>query len=129
MAKKSIGQIRIDLINITESEVRKLVLEIHNELIIRTPIETGWARANWLLSTGSPVLEPVGSKENVETSTRAAGVGAVIGWNFGQGPIYDTNNVPYIRRLNEGSSTQAPEGFVEATIQAKLKKFNRKKFK
>jgi hypothetical protein len=30
--------------------------------------------------------------------------------------IYVQNNASYIKRLNEGSSTQAPAGFVEAAI-------------
>jgi hypothetical protein len=31
-------------------------------------------------------------------------------------PIYITNNAPYIRALNDGSSMQEPAGFVERAV-------------
>jgi hypothetical protein len=39
--------------------------------------------------------------------------------------VVSTNTVPYIERLNQGHSKQAPAGFVEITIEKTLGKFNK----
>lgn len=130
MAKKSIAhEIGIKLVNATEKEARQLVLRIHEGLVRDTPVDTGWARANWLLAIGAPILKPAGSKDKLNGSVQAAGVAAILGWKFSQGPAYDTNNVPYMRTLNGGSSRQAPPGFIEKTVQAAVAISNRKKLK
>lgn len=130
MVKKNIAnKIGIKLVNATEREGRQLVLRIHEGLVRDTPVDTGWARSNWLLAIGSPILKPAGSKNKLNGSVQAAGVAAILGWKFSQGPAYDTNNVPYMRKLNGGSSRQAPPGFIEKTVQAAVAVSNRKKFK
>ena len=36
--------------------------------------------------------------------------------------VYIANGLPYIRRLNDGHSTQQPEGFIEKAIQVGVRK-------
>lgn len=127
MAKGQLHKIEIQLTNETETEAKKLVLDIHERLVTTTPVDTGWARANWLLAVGKPVEKPVGSKKKIDPAPQAVGVGSILKWKFSQGPAHDTNNVPYIRKLNEGSSKQAPAGFVDKAVQAAVVTANRKK--
>jgi len=127
MKKGQAKKIGVKLVNVTEKAAKKLVLDIHEGLVVGTPVDTGWARSNWLLSVGKSVTSPVGSKEKISVAEQNAGVGSILGWKFTQGPAYDTNNVPYIRTLNGGSSKQAPRGFIELTIQRVVSSFNRKR--
>ncbi len=83
-----------------------------------TPVDTGWARANWIPNIGAPLPLPTGSRESVTTAPQEAGKIAVLSYSAkSKQPIYISNAVPYILRLNEGSSRQAPRAFVQAAIK------------
>lgn len=81
-----------------------------------TPVDTGWARANWIPRIGAPFSGVAGSRENVSAGDQGAGVASIIA-NRTNTNVFISNNVPYILRLNEGSSQQAPRGFVQAAIK------------
>lgn len=110
-----------------ERAAKALILEINRELRksgTGTPVDTGHARANWIPSVGMP-----NRTEAPGTSNAAAQAGAAVvaSYKLGQGKLFIANVVPYIRRLNEGSSLQAPPLFVEscviramATVKAKM---------
>lgn len=90
--------------------VIRISIEATANLTEATPVDTGFARANWVPSIGAPSAETsLGAQE--------AGIAAMIGYTASQGPAFVTNNVPYIGALNAGSSTQAPSGFVEQAIE------------
>lgn len=121
MASRQVRVVTRDLRQFTERTVKRLALNINRELIVRTPIDTGWARANWVPNIGTPVLETAGTREQAESGRidlgpRESGL-AAIATSYTLGPeIHQTNNVPYIQLLNAGSSKQAPAGFVQAAI-------------
>ena len=49
---------------------------------------------------------------------QAVGRAQVLGYNdLDRGNAFITNNVPYIVRLNDGSSKQQPRGFVQRAIR------------
>lgn len=108
----------------TERTVRRLALEVHANLVETTPVDTGWARANWVPKIGEPITEPVGQPGATGTfaaqSAAAAGVLDVAQYQLQQGRIHVTNNVPYIQRLNDGYSRQEPAGFVQRAIRKAL---------
>lgn len=82
-----------------------------------TPVDTGWARANWIPSIGSPVRAPAGTRAAVSTGAQTQGIAEVASrYTSAAGPIYIQNNVPYIQALNFGHSKQAPTGFVQLAI-------------
>lgn len=86
-----------------------------------TPVDTGWARANWIPQVAEPFSGTAGTREqaeqgNVSSAQQAAGMASLLGYKFERGKVFITNNVPYIVRLNEGSSRQAPAGFVQAAV-------------
>lgn len=104
-----------------ERVCKMAVLEIDKELRRSTPVDTGHARANWIPSVGQPHR---GEVEGM--GTHAQGVAQVLAFKLGSGTLYVTNNVPYIRRLNEGSSKQAPSLFVEAAVDRAIQTVRRK---
>lgn len=96
-----------------------VALEVHAALVEATPVDTGWARANWIPSTGAPVASPDGSRESVTAGAQAAGTAQVAGFT-GAGPVFVSNAVPYIEALDAGHSQQAPSGFVRASVEKGL---------
>lgn len=95
-----------------ERASKALILEVARELKRSTPVDTGHARVNWVPSVGSP-----NRVEAQDPLLAQMGAADVMTFKLGQGLLYVTNVVPYIRRLNEGSSTQAPALFVESAVK------------
>lgn len=81
-----------------------------------TPVDTGWARANWVPAIGKPASDVTGSRDQVSTAAQQAGESIVLGYRLAMGPVYISNNVPYILALNDGHSPQAEPHFIERAI-------------
>lgn len=108
-----------------ELVIRKISLDVTANLIETTPVDTGWARANWVPSVGTPFEGTAGSREEAEggqinPGPQVAGQAEILRYRLSDGSAFSSNNVPYILRLNDGSSAQAPAGFVEAAIDKAL---------
>lgn len=107
--------------------IKKLALDIVANLVRApneggTPVKTGWARANWIPKIGTPVTRPSGSPTSVSGAAQQTGVAEIAAtYHFKKGAIYISNNVPYILKLNEGSSKQAAKGFIQANVVEALK--------
>jgi hypothetical protein len=130
------GQIDIivaDLENYTRGEIIALAQNVNANLRdsppLGTPIDTGWASANWVPSVGEPFVDP--SADTVKDPTpaqisararqSAEGLNELLSWRNQDGPIFSTNNVPYIGALNNGHSSQSPRGFVQAAIEKAIR--------
>ena len=108
--------------------VRNVVLDIGKSLVMKTPVGDpkywkskppkgyvgGHARGNWQHSVGSRVTEEIDcidktgrkSIDRIQQSIPQSAAGLVH---------YVQNSVPYIKRLEEGHSRQAPNGMVALT--------------
>lgn len=92
-----------------------------------TPVDTGWARANWVPSVGEPAILDGSNSEPTEAEIAArqkiadAGTNEVLAWKPADGAIFNTNNVPYIQALNDGHSSQSPPGFVQFAVEKAIK--------
>ena len=84
----------------------------------------GRARSNWFVSIGSPSRTTTDDTQPTKSQQMAATVinGAK---NIEYPTIIISNNLPYIQRLNDGHSTQAPKKFVEAEINRVVNASNR----
>lgn len=105
----------------TDNVVRKVILAVDQAVVFATPVDTGRARANWQPSIGAPITTtlPEPSGPNIGTGAAiAAGQQVALQYQGGaKSPtVYINNNLPYIQRLNEGSSKQAPAMFVQSAI-------------
>lgn len=110
----------------TDRIVRKIALIADRELVLETPVDTGRARSNWRVSLGAPITdeqEPYSPGEKLgqgETANAAAAIAQgqdAIGRRRSGQDIYISNNVKYIGALNDGTSAQAPAGFVETAVK------------
>jgi len=114
--------------DLTEKAIRLIVLEMTAELTEATPADTGWARANWIPAVTVADLQarPNSGQPSAAESLKQAGIAQVLEYRLNKGPLFISNNVPYITRLNAGSSTQAPVNFVPSAIERGLIKGARK---
>lgn len=122
-----------DLDKFTRGEVIALALNVNANLRsnppLGTPIDTGWASANWVPSVGEPFDDPRAREVRDPTPAQVAaraqqaqqGTNEVLSWRNGEGPLFSTNNVPYIGALNNGHSGQSPRGFVQAAIEKAIR--------
>ena len=117
------SQVRIvvkSLDKFTEKLVQRLSLNVTANLIEDTPVDTGWARSNWVPSIGKPRSKTAGTRaaaENgsIDNAPQSNGTLALLNYKLGPS-VFISNNVPYIHRLNSGSSRQAPSAFVQNAI-------------
>lgn len=101
--------------------VEGVALRVVGTLARTTPVDTGLARGNWVVSVGSaPDLSPRPPRsagevlDEARTRLRSVRADATVTVaNGGQ-------KVPYITRLNAGSSRQAPAEFVQNAAAAGL---------
>lgn len=106
----------------TERVVVRLSTNIAANLVETTPRDTGWAAANWVPSIGASTTtsassRPTSALVSAQQAQQAAAQARLLSYKLGQGQVFISNNVPYIGRLNDGSSAQAPAGFVQAAIR------------
>jgi len=84
-----------------------VVLRLWKEIIKRTPVKTGLARANWQIGVErnhdevglTPLSPDIKKMRKVDI-------------------LFIFNNLPYIERLEAGSSTQAPVGMVGLALNS-----------
>jgi hypothetical protein len=89
--------------------VQKMVLEMDKRLVLRSPVDTGRFRANWVVGNGS-----------VNHSTKESFIAAdnsieINSLKVNGQVIYLTNSLPYANRLEYGWSKQAPGGMTRLT--------------
>lgn len=96
---------------------RKVGLQVLSGVVLRTPVLTGRARGNWLVNLRAATGRTDGPLDKGGGVAIAAGA-AVIAQQKGYDAIVLENNLPYIGKLNDGSSKQAPAGYVEDTLSS-----------
>lgn len=99
----------------------QIAYEVVAELVERTPVDTGWARSNWVPRVGQPQVSVAGARTAVSQADQAQGLASLVTYKLEAGAIYVTNNVPYIKRLNAGHSKQAPAGYIQESILRALR--------
>jgi len=122
--------------NAPREAVNIFAFEIFNRVVMRTPVDTGAAKQNWLVTLNSETHE---YDENKTSGNVLAEGGAVIDAAKGDDKILIQNNLPYIRKLEFGGFTeksetektiggfskQAPNGMVGITLAKADQLWNR----
>lgn len=99
-------------------EIRALALNILSGVTLSTPVDTGRARGNWQVGITHAETGTLDTSDKGGALTIRVGASKIGGAKTIPYPaIYISNNLPYIGRLNQGSSTQAPKFFVESAIK------------
>lgn len=108
--------------------IKTIALDLNRRIVMRTPVDTGRARASWDLSVGTPStrVEPErtgkagGGVQQTFTALLLGGsaeiVPAAAAAIDGTQPVFIVSNIPYIEALENGHSQQAPVGMVEISI-------------
>ena len=103
-------------VNVSRTVI-KTAIAINQAVVISTPVDTGHARVNWQLGISTPVRSINPATDPSGAATIALNNAKAMTRKDGQ-DIYISNNIDYIGFLNEGSSAQAPAGFVEIAVLA-----------
>lgn len=98
-----------------DKTLRATVLELGKEIIQTTPVDEGTARNNWFTGINrnprgrrNPSKNGSGSISNLESEYV----------KFGMGKRFRlVNRIPYILKLEYGSSKQAPSGMLRLAVQ------------
>lgn len=113
--ERRLDRVAARLSGAVERLVGEIIEEIGRELVPATPVDTGFARANWRPSINAPATSPLSFLD----PSGAATIGQIVTvgkrWRIGD-TAYITNQAPYIGELNQGSSPQAPAGFVGESV-------------
>lgn len=96
--------------------VKKIAFDIWRKLILKTPVDTGRARAGWGLSIGQPVVTVSAKSEYPKGSTAPEPPLPDMGGINGKQTVWILNAVEYIERLEDGHSDQAPAGMVRLSL-------------
>lgn len=102
-----------------EKAHRAVALEGLKGVVQMTPVDTGRARANWQVTQDEPATGVVDATDKPGATTIGAG-SAKVGEAKPFSVTYITNNLPYIEKLEDGHSKQAPAGMLNVTY-ARLK--------
>ena len=103
-----------------DKTTKGFLVDLTEELLNETPKDTYYASYNWIPYIGSPPSEPAGTKppsgrRASDAEQRSAIASVLSANNVRSGGV--VNNTDYIAILNEGSSTQAPAGFIQAAVE------------
>ena len=115
--------IKVEAERFVNQQARATTLNLIRGLVLATPVDQGFARSNWQTSQGKPIKSEIKSdiskngSISVAIASRATNAAAKIPYP----DFYVRNNLPYIERLNNGWSEQAPIKFVEQVIDRVVK--------
>jgi hypothetical protein len=105
--------------------VRRAAAQLYSDIVVRTPVDTGYCRHNWQVSADPPPENTVGTPPK-KVHGRASQVlgplynpeGAKTQVPIAPGVthVWIVNNVVYAEALENGHSKQAPQGMVRIAI-------------
>lgn len=96
--------------------VKKATMRVFESVIMKSPVDTGRFRGNWIATTGTPSFMYYDDvKDKPGRATKAAARRVINGSRIG-GITYLVNNLPYAYRLEYGYSQQTPNGMVRISV-------------
>lgn len=106
-----------ELTEFVSQEIRKLGIIIDQGVVLKTPVDTGAARGGWLVGIGQAPAG-IGSNDKGGGFAIQAGITEISTYPDNDlPPLWIVNNLPYIARLNDGWSLQAPSKYVDKVIE------------
>lgn len=95
--------------------VQKIALDLFKRVILDTPVKSGRARGNWQVAIGKVPNGTLELTDKTGQATISNATATTAGLKAGD-VIYLVNNLPYIQRLEDGYSGQAPAGMVGLNV-------------
>ncbi len=99
--------------------VKKLALQVLQGVVLKTPVDSGRARGNWMVAINDVPqgFIEIGKFTRDEATDFALSRGIpIVESSKPYTAISIANNVPYIGVLEFGSSKQSPEGMLRVTL-------------
>ena len=104
--------------------IRKIALDLLRKVTMKSPVDTGRFRANWMVGIGaadeSTIDEPTSKRGKIKYKNDAVSRGSrVLGGyrDIAQGAVHISNNLPYASPLENGHSGQAPLGILGISVE------------
>jgi hypothetical protein len=112
------------MLNVGNEIKKDVVVAIATDLYQVTPVDTSQALSNWQASPDSPAVAKIapyvagkgGATQGASAALALADTKKAVAQAKPGKALYLSNLLPYIRRLNDGSSSQAPAGFVQRAV-------------
>ena len=111
-------------------KTRRLMFRIYQAVTSATPVDTGFARAGWRMSSGAPRYGDSDRPRDRAAAEAIAGANRdrndreaqslLQTYRIGDGRLYVSTAVSYMVHLNRGSSAQAGPAFIERSIQTAI---------
>jgi len=103
-----------------EVAIKKIALQTFTGIVKKTPVDKGRARASWVIGVEQiDTSRPFGPNTKFtesEATLQAFKELRELSKIKPTSTVFISNSLPYILRLEKGSSKQAPEGMVEVTL-------------
>lgn len=107
-----------DVEGVLDDVVKMFIDDVADELIDRSPVDTGLFRGNWQVTGNQPARNsvPIRDKDGAETKARAhESVRVLLNNGAALRSIHISNMLIYANSLEYGHSNQAPLGVVGIT--------------
>lgn len=130
---KKLDEFKLNVEKRADQAFRNVSYEILENLVAHSPVLTGNFRAHWRVTRNKPSSVHFPGRGDLwwkERKTTAIPRSAIEVWTRGEAVIarikfgdtvYFTNNTEYAEELAEGSSSQAPPGWIPAVVSRNLK--------
>ncbi len=90
---------------------------IDQRLVLQTPVDTGEARGSWQVSVNKPITSDTETQDKTGSLTLSQSRAIIeASQKITYPTFYIRSNKPYIERLNNGYSAQAPANFADKSI-------------
>lgn len=96
--------------NVSELQYKAFAFDLFGEIIKVTPVKSGRARGNWHIDVENPDYE-------ITNSTTPSVPNYALDVR-GFPNVYISNGLPYMERLEDGLSRQAPNGITKVALAA-----------
>lgn len=98
--------------------LKKVIFDLFRKIVVKTPVDTGRARASWAVAKHAPgdFVQPKFEASIGKGSATTTAMGNLPQIDDPYAVYFIFNNVPYIVRLENGHSKQAPVGMVQVAL-------------
>lgn len=97
--------------------VRVIAMALLNEIVLRSPVDTGRFRGNNIVSVGAPVYTSSANVDPTSSETIQQGVRVMTGLEP-YSLVFLQNNLAYAENLENGHSKQAPTGIYAVSFNS-----------
>lgn len=115
--------IKADLGEDINKLARATAFNLLTGIVKKTPVDTGRARGNWQLNLSTAKTDITNTLDKSGGLAISKGATAIDSAREVEYPVFwITNNLPYIGKLNDGHSKQAPAKFVDTEMKRVVNK-------